>query len=256
METQVPKVGFLLIGAQKAGTTALDHYLRQHPQIGMARTKEVHFFDNEEAFRSGQADSDQYERAFDFAPGRTIHGESTPIYLYWVPCAERIHRYNPEMKLIAILRHPMERAFSHWNMEFNRKAEHRDLLTALRGEQELIVSGRQVQHRVRSYLHRGFYAEQIARYQRFFGPEQMLFINHDLFRTEPRACLARIFHFLGVADDVYDLAPVELNRGEASLSIPQAEFNRINALFHHDISTLEARLGWDLQNWLVQRPLR
>jgi hypothetical protein len=256
METQVPKVGFLVIGAQKAGTTALDHYLRQHPQIGMAREKEVHFFDNEEAFQSGQAGRDQYERAFDFAPGRTIHGESTPIYLYWEPCAERIHRYNPEMKLIAILRHPMERAFSHWNMEFNRGAEQRDFLTALREEQELIVSGRQVQHRVRSYLHRGFYAEQIARYQRFFRPGQMLFLNHDRFRTEPRACLSRIFRFLGVNDGVFAFEPVELNRGHASLSIPPAEFDRYNALFHHDIRKLEALLGWDLSDWLSQRPPR
>jgi hypothetical protein len=157
------------------------------------------------------------------------------------------------MKLIAILRQPVERAFSHWNMEFNRNAEHRDFLTAVRDEQGSLSSGQQAQHRVRSYLQRGHYAEQIARFQRRFAPDQLLFLRYDEFRAEPRACLSRIFHFLGVDDGVIGFEPVELNRGGASLSIPAAEFDRYNALFHTDIRKLEALLGWDLSDWLIQR---
>lgn len=250
MEKQIPKVGFLVIGAQKAGTTALDHYLRQHPQIGMARTKEVHFFDNDDAFANEVIDHQAYDLECDFVPGRTIHGESTPIYLYWEPCCERIHRYNPAMKLIAILRQPVERAFSHWNMEFNRNAEERDFLTAIRDEELLLNTGPHTQHRVRSYLHRGFYSVQIERYQRYFGPEQMLFLSHDQFRAEPRASLARIFEFLGVADDTYTFDPVELNRGEVSVPFPAEEYDRINALFHEDVRKVETLLDWDLSAWM------
>ncbi len=250
METRIPKVGFLVIGAQKAGTTALDHYLRQHPQIGMARVKEVHFFDHDEAFAGDIVDHDAYEREFDLTSGRTIHGECTPIYLYWEAACERMYRYNPTMKLIAILRHPLERAFSHWSMEFNRKAEERDFVTAIREEHRLISTRQQVQHRVRSYLHRGLYAEQIMRFQRSFRPEQMLFLTHEHFRAEPRACLSHIFHFLNVADAPYVFEPIELNRGEAIFSMPMAEFERINALFHQDIHRLEAMLGWDLSGWM------
>lgn len=246
---RIPKVGFLVIGAQKAGTTALDHYLRQHPQIGMARTKEVHFFDDEVAYAQDAVDNDAYAREFDFGRDRKIHGECTPIYLYWEPCCERIHRYNPEMKLIAILRQPVERAFSHWNMEFNRKAEDRDFLTAIGEEHELRSTGQQAQHRVRSYLDRGFYAEQIVRFRRFFKPKQMLFLNHDEFRAEPRACLSRIFSFLDVADESYATELIELNRGEFTRRIGAAEYDRMNALFQEDIRKVEVLLGWDLSEW-------
>ncbi len=249
MEMRIPKVGFLVIGAQKAGTTALDHYLRQHPQIGMARMKEVHFFDHDEAFVTDHVDYDRYERAFDHSSERRIHGESTPIHLYWEPCCERIHRYNPDMKLIALLRHPVDRAFSHWNMEYHRNAEARDFLTAIGEEHALLSAGQYAQHRIRSYLHRGSYAEQIERYLQFFPPEQMLFLTHDEFRKAPRACLSRIFRFLGVADDLYSFSPVELNRGEASAPLPAAEYDRIGSLFQMDIRKVGALTGLDLSSW-------
>jgi hypothetical protein len=153
------------------------------------------------------------------------------------------------MKLIAILRQPVERAFSHWNMEFNRNVEHRDFLTAVREEQESISSGQQAQHRVRSYLQRGHYAEQISRFQRRFAPDQLLFLRHDEFKAEPRACLSRIFHFLGVPDEQYTFRPVELNRGECNTPFPAAAFDRINALFEADIRKVESLLGWDLSHW-------
>ena len=77
------KVDFIICGTQKGGTTALDAYLRRHPAIGLAGAKEVHFFDNEDAFRDGRPNYDVYHSAFPSSPSHQLIGEATPIYMYW-----------------------------------------------------------------------------------------------------------------------------------------------------------------------------
>ena len=244
-----PKVNFLVIGAQKAGTTALDHYLRQHPAIGMARRKEVHFFDDEDAFAHGKPDYDLYEREFDFSSERTAYGECTPIYSYWAPSCERIRTYNPLMKLIAVLRDPVERAYSQWNMEFNRGDEHRDFRTAVRDELEQRERDPSLQHRVFSYLGRGFYSEQIELFQRAFDPHQLLFIKYDDLKVDPQAQLRRIFDHIHVDVRLFHFTPAELNP-TAYRSVLEPETAReLRALFAPDIRKVEVLLGWDLSRW-------
>lgn len=109
-------INFLVAGTQKGGTTALDCYLRLHQDILMATDKEVHFFDNEDEFQN-VVDYEKYHQHFGpFVEGKVI-GESTPIYMYWYDAPRRIWEYNPKMKFVLVLRNPIERAFSHWNME-------------------------------------------------------------------------------------------------------------------------------------------
>lgn len=113
-----PLVNFVIIGAQKAGTTALFDYLGEMPGIGLSRTKEVHFFDDE-TVDWDCPDYGAYHAQFD--PGAApLIGEATPIYVYWPRALERIRAYNPDMRLILMLRDPVERAWSHWRMEFAR----------------------------------------------------------------------------------------------------------------------------------------
>ena len=244
-----PKVNFLVIGAQKAGTTALDHYLRQHPAIGMAKRKEVHFFDNEDAFAHGKPDYGLYEREFDFSSERTAYGESTPIYLYWEASCERIRAYNPLMKLIAVLRDPVERAYSQWNMEFNRGDEHRDFRTAVFAELELRERKSSSQHRVVSYLGRGFYSEQIERYQRAFDPHQLLWIKYDDLKADPQAQLLRIFDHLLVDTRVFQFTAAELNPTDYRSALEPETARELRALFEPDIRKVEGLLGWDLAPW-------
>lgn len=244
-----PKVSFLIIGAQKAGTTALDHYLRQHPDIGMADVKEVHYFDDEEAFAQEPLDHASYETHF---PGtRRVHGETTPIYLWWKPACGRIHRYNPAMKLIAILRDPVDRAYSQWNMEFNRGDETRDFRSAAQAELEQRKVDPDRQHRVFSYLSRGFYAEQIERFQRTFAPHQLLWVKYEDLRRYPKTRLQSICDHLGVdLRPHWETVPL-LNQGSYSAPLDNAQRRALIDVFAEDIRRTGSLVDMDVHDWLI-----
>ncbi len=244
-----PKVSFLVIGAQKAGTTALDHQLRLHPDIGMADVKEVHYFDDENIFAREPLDRSAYEAHF---PGsRRSHGETTPIYLWWKPACERIHRYNADMKLIAVLRDPVDRAFSQWNMEFNRGDEVRDFRSAIEAEQKQRSADPDQQHRVFSYLSRGFYAEQIERFHRTFDPRQLLCIKYEDLRRDPQTQVHRISDHLGIdRQPSPDIVPI-LNQGVYSAPLDKAQRRALIDVFAEDISRVGALLDMDVRDWLT-----
>ena len=164
------KVNFVIAGAQKAGTSALYSYLQEHPQIQMEDQKEVHFFDNEKYFAQSQpSDYTVYHSAYRQAKKTDnqpqLYGDATPVYLYWSQAMHRIHAYNPEMKVIVLLRNPIERAYSHWNMEISRPRDRqRECLSfwdALHNENQRCRQTLPLKHRVYSYLDRGLYCEQI-----------------------------------------------------------------------------------------------
>ncbi len=242
-----PKVSFLVIGAQKAGTTALDHYLRQHPEIGMADVKEVHYFDDEDVFANEPKDHAAYEAHF--SGTQRLQGETTPIYLWWKPACKRIHRYNPDMKLIAVLRDPVERAFSQWNMEFNRGDESRDFRSAVQAELDQRKIDPERQHRVYSYLSRGFYAEQLERFRQTFDPRQLLILKYEDLRADPEHQLARIFDHIGASREAYRFAPVAMNTGSYIASLDAETELALQALFAEDMRKVERSLGWDLSSW-------
>src|SRR5207248_10569093 len=114
---RVEKLDFLVAGAQKSGTTALNYYLKRHPRIALPVKKELHFFDNDESFAGGNV---TYEPLYEmFRPARpgSIARENTPIYLYSTPALPRIRDYNPAMTLICTTRKPIARTFSQSNMQ-------------------------------------------------------------------------------------------------------------------------------------------
>ena len=244
-----PKVNFLVIGAQKAGTTALDHYLRQHPDIGMADVKEVHYFDDEDVFAHEPTDRAAYEAHF---PGtQRLQGETTPIYLWWKPACARIHRYNPDMKLIAVLRDPVDRSFSQWNMEFNRGEETRVFRSAIEAELEQRKIDPDRQHRVFSYLSRGFYSDQIERFQRTFDRHQLLCLKYEDLRDDPLPCLHRIFDHIGAKPASVPFALTDLNKGVYSFPLDNNVRLELRAYFDDDIKKVERLLDWDLEEWKV-----
>ena len=108
---------FLVIGSARCGTSWLDENLRQHPEVYLPRDdKEVHFFDNK--YHMG---IEWYERFFEGSEAQAI-GEVTPSYLYYGHVAGRIKEHVPDVKMIALLRNPAERAYSHyWNIVANHK---------------------------------------------------------------------------------------------------------------------------------------
>jgi hypothetical protein len=204
------RVGFLVAGVQKGGTTALFDYLAGHPDLSMATEKEVHFFDDEgpgSPGRGGQGfavdwsapDYAAYHARFAPPDGR-LRGEATPIYLYWPPSLPRIAAYNPGMKLILVFRDPVERAWSHWRMERARGVEPLYFSDAIRAGRSRVddpaVPGA---HRVHSYVERGFYGAQVTRLLGFFPRQQVFFGDARLLRADPSLFLRNVCEFLGVA---------------------------------------------------------
>lgn len=102
------RVDVLIAGTQKGGTTALDSYLREHPDLCMARDKEVHFFDRQQGYTTDGGSYRTYHANFSLGLGNQRLAEATPIYMYWHAAPARIHAYNPAMKFILLLRNPID----------------------------------------------------------------------------------------------------------------------------------------------------
>lgn len=161
---------FIIPGAQKSGTTALRIYLAQHPEIFMAN-KEIHFFDNDENYKKG---IEGYEKFFDGWKGEKAIGEKTPNYLYYEKAPERIYKLLPDVKLIFVLRNPVDRAYSHYRHNVRIGQETLSFEKAIEKEEERIKNPRL--KKIYSYKDRGKYIIQIKRYAEYFPKSQMLFL--------------------------------------------------------------------------------
>jgi hypothetical protein len=242
-------VDFVIAGTQKGSTTALDRYLRDHPQVCMADRKELHFFDEGDSSWLGAVRRLRYHAHF--SPGAThiLLGEATPAYMYMEPVARRIWEYNPAMKWIMVLRNPIDRAFSHWNMESGRGIDDLPFSEALLQESVRSRKALPNQHPVYSYVDRGFYTEQIRRVWRFFPKGQTLILKSDDLRGSPAAILRQVTEFLGVSPfDSVEETEVFANPHHKTMGENEAEYLR--AIFEHDILALERMLDWDCADWL------
>ena len=263
------RMSFLICGAQKSGTSALHDYLRRHPGIDLPVVKELHIFDNESSDwsdagidRIDQATAGHFQTT---EPGRCC-GEATPVSLWWVPAMERIWRYNPSMRLIAILRNPISRAYANWRMEQLKGRDQGPLPLSWPEEEHRCREALPLQHRVRSYLSRGLYSEQIRRVWRYFPREQLLLLRQEELMAQPAATLARVHAHLGVdpvpfegAQSVISWRSVPDQPPDRALPQPEtiptdapaAVHDALQRLYAPEIATLEAMLGWDLRPWLT-----
>lgn len=192
-----PLVNFLIAGVQKGGTTALFDYFTDYADIALPRVKEVHFFDNE-AQDWSRPDYAWYHGVFP-DPGRPACGEATPIYVYWPNSLERICAYNAAMRLIVVLRDPVQRAWSHWRMEYARGAEREPFAWCIReGRRRLFDAPPYGVHRVYSYVERGFYGQQLDRLFSLFPREQALILRAEDLQAQPAETLASARRFLGL----------------------------------------------------------
>ncbi len=243
------QVDFLILGAQKSGTSALDFYLRKHPDIGMAQTKEVHFFDNEDFFQKPDVNYSEYHNHFDFTAVKKVYGEATPIYLYWDPCSKRIWKYNKNIKLIILLRNPIDRAFSHWNMEFDRNADTDTFFNCIRNEKDRLKEALTTQHRVYSYVDRGLYSQQIIRYKKYFPDDQLLFIKYENFITNQNSTLKKVFDFLKIDSDKYTLEEEIIHKITYHHEMTNEERSYLKTVFKNEIVKVEVLLNWDCRDW-------
>ncbi len=208
---------FIIVGAQRCGTSSLYAYLAQHPLIAPAARKEVHYFDLNYAkgiewYRS------QFPPKTD--PG-VLTGEASPYYLFHPLAGKRCAEAVPEAKIIVLLRDPADRAYSHYHHEVRKGREELSFEEALDCEEERLAGERErliadPAYRSRayqsySYQARGVYADQLEVWIEGFGRERMLIVESERLFEDPAAEYPRVLEFLGLPL----AAPAEYRRWNA-----------------------------------------
>jgi hypothetical protein len=191
----MPLPTFLVLGAMKAGTTALNHYLRQHPEIYVNPfIKESHYFSLQDWEDANYRTWEAYVAIFDGVTTEKALGDNSPSYLAHPQAAQHIYERIPDVKLIAILRNPIDRAYSHYYHERVRDVKYRetidDFLTAFHAHD----------HRPLGYKNRGFYYRNISRYDQYFAPEQFMFILYEDYKRKQKETMQALYRFIEVDD--------------------------------------------------------
>jgi len=281
---------FLVIGAYKSGSTALQESLRAHPDIFLP-PKGPSFFAFDEAPTIDRPlpaetvrDWDAYRALFAAAPGGAVRGEVSPEYLANPWACGRIRARLPEVKLVALLRNPVERAYSDYLMYVRDGLEQEDFGTALDAQEERRRAGAPTGY----YLETGFYGRQLRPYFEAFPRERIQVHLFEDFAADPEAVLRSLFAFLGV-DPARGRAPeravnvsgvprnavvaaavrggrrvapflpaavrrrakAALARGLRRPALAPEERRRLVELYREDVGELERLLGRPLDLWLA-----
>lgn len=198
---------FLVIGAARAGTTALHRYLRQYPKVFMPNAKEPNFFAFEgmdlrvkgpgaDYINNSTTDLASYQSLFADVPDNFVCGEASPLYLYSERAPNRIRHHIPNVKMVVILRNPFEQAMSHYLYALKQRIEPLDDFTqALKAEEQRLNMNWQP---LFGYSRFPLYATQLERYFAVFPREQFLIRLYEDFVSDPEQLMSDIAEFIGV----------------------------------------------------------
>lgn len=236
---------FLIIGAQKAGTTTLYDVITQHPEIHSARTKELAFFDRH--YGRGMA---WYKANFPRAVG--ITGEATPDYIVDPAVPDRVKAALPDAKFVVLLRNPVDRAISHYFHAVRLGYEKRSIEDALSVENIPDPSSatrfvghsleRRSAYQAFSYLDRGCYSKQLATWFELFEPEQFHIAFSEDFFADPVPVVRGVLSFLEVPTGWdFDVRPK--NIGTYGNKVPAELYEQLGRFYADDRRDLEELLG-------------
>lgn len=173
---------FICIGAQRAGTTWLHNCLSVHPQVCMPRKKETHFFYSQ--FDKGL---DWYESQFAHCEENAVVGEVCPNYMYHRDALQHIYEMLPSIQLLIILRNPIERAFSAFNLFRQERYQGDDFRQALESDRRLVDMG--------------MYYSHLETVYEFFSPDQLKVLIYDDLQQQPKRFMQEVYRYIGVRDD-------------------------------------------------------
>jgi len=246
--TTRPLPAVIVAGTMRGGTTALFHALAGHPQLLPARRKEVHFFDLHHGRGAGW-----YRRQFPATAAGRLPVEASPYYMVEPRVPERIRALVPDVKLVFLLRDPVERAFSHWRKNRRDGREPLDFGAALDAEAERLAGEEErlradpratsPLHRYYSYRRRGHYAEQLARWLTCFPASQLLVLDAGAWFAEPAATFGRLTRFLGLEAWLPERFAVH-NAAPRAADVPAAVRAALDDHFAPHERRLEALIGW------------
>ncbi len=259
---------FFIIGAAKAGTTSLVEYLSQHPGIFFSPIKEPHFFSSDikpenfnqryynnvvidlneyfsqkplkPVFEAYVRTEEQYKQLFEGAKPEQVKGEASTTYLYSRESAQNIKQFVPEAKIIAVLRNPLERAYSHYLMALKFGFTSLSFMDAIQEDQYKPEKGWGISE---LFLELGLYYEQLKRYYDHFNSEQIKIIFQDDLYQKPKETLDQLTDFLALAS-----FPFDTGSNHNTAGVPRFSF--INELLNK--WGLRMRLGAMLPSKLKQ----
>lgn len=246
------KPSFFVIGAQKAGTSALFNMLALHPKVIGPIQKEIHFFDRDKNYKLGDK---WYFEQFPLKPLRyagELTFEATPGYLYYDRCASRLKDLVPNAKLIAILRDPVKRAYSAWNMRrqlnghhlYSSSYEARSFEDCVREE----MSSSNNDNPLNELIARGEYATQLTRYFNLFGKENVLVVNYKSFKADPESCLDDICIHVGLSPFEHQgsVKNMQFNKRPYSERLSRNLEDELYEYFAPKLEELNELLGYDV----------
>jgi len=298
----LPFPNFIVIGAARSGTTSLHHYLGQHPQIFICPVKEPNYFAFDGAFGELRGPGtahlvdksvvhrDAYLALFEQAGGARAIGEVSPRYMIAEGCAGRIHRTIPQARLIAILRHPVERAWSGFIGHRKDGWEQcEDFRAAFTAESARKAAG----HSMGLHFSAGLYAAQLEPYFELFGPERIRVVLYDDLLSNPAKLFSDLFRFLQVdpgfpvdtsvrhnpsgiirnpalrffwarsemlrrnlrgiiPEPLRNWAYAQISRNQVSTGLPAAFRSEFIGYYRNDIQRLSAMIDRSLDHWLTE----
>ena len=226
---------FIMIGAMKSGTTTLHRHMSRHPRVFVSRPKEPQFFSRDHKYARGMS---WYRSLFAEAGEEQVCGEASTCYSRWPHYGDvpgRIASHLPDVKLIYLMRHPVERAYSHYRHE-------------MRIHRQRVVSFERALREYPEIFDASLYARQIEQYLRHFPLERMLLLTFDDLKENPQATMDRIHRFLGIE-------PVPLS-AKASDRFGEADEDLANKRFIQFREALRRTPGWHRFVGLLPVPAR
>jgi hypothetical protein len=243
-----PRPHFLGVGTQKGGTSTLFQLLKSHQEVFFPNVKEVHFFTK--FYDRGEG---WYSEKFANAPAGRVRGEITPFYLFHAAVPERIQALRRDMKIVVLLRHPVERTLSQYYHSCRWKLETLPLEEALAAEEERLQGALKViktpganhlSYQEHSYVARSRYEEQLPRYFKRFGRDRVLVLrSEDLFCGD-RDVLTQLERFLCIAPFPLETSIPRANSGLGEASdVPSSVRSKLEKKLAPTFSWLDTELG-------------
>jgi len=203
---------FIIAGVQKAGTTSLYHYLKEHPCIFLPLKQEVHYYDfmyqKGLLYYRSHFPTEFFKHLILKLRGCFKTGECTPYYFVHPRVPQRIALENPEVKILVLFRDPIERTYSHYQHEFQKKREKLCFKEALECEEKRLKNEKtkltnsenyySYNHHRYSYLERSRYADQVRVWEKYFDRKQFLFISSEKLFSDPQCVMDKCYDFLEV----------------------------------------------------------
>jgi len=249
---------FIIIGAQRCGTTSLHNYLAQHPSIDAPFVKEIHYFD-----LNYERDINWYRAHFPVDVDRfsklggkkqCFTGEATPYYVFHPHAARRISAALPNVKLFLLVRNPTERAYSSYLMRARRGAERLSFEECIEIEEGRIADETEKMlkcesyashhHRKSSYISRGKYAEQLEVYLRYFSRDQIFVETSEEFFEKPQKTLDKAYEFIGAPH--YNLNDIRVHNSMDYSPMGRKTRDYLDHLYKPHNQALADLLGRDL----------